>query len=167
MKIITKIVPSADLNNRDQIKQDYPAEGQESNKCKKPNHFSKVCHMSSNHLTSHQLENLESDSSDSCYYMYPVKINEPINQVKHHSLLQRLIVSVKVNGVMKDKLTNSGAMVGLISSQHVNTFLPNVSLQPSNSDLMSCNRQWLQCLYEFKAKLEANNIHNEAIYVVQ
>ena len=32
-----------------------------------------------------------------------------------------------VNGVTIDMLTDSGAMVSMISSQHVKTFLPNVS----------------------------------------
>ena len=47
--------------------------------------------------------------------MYSVTINEPVNQVKHHSLLQRLIVSVKINGVIIEMLADSGAMVSLIS----------------------------------------------------
>ena len=47
--------------------------------------------------------------------MYPVKINEPVNQVKHRSLLQRPIVSVKLNGLIIDMLADSSAMINLVS----------------------------------------------------
>ena len=77
--------------------------------------------------------------------MYPVKINEPVNQVKHHSLLQRPIVSVKLNGLIIDMLADSSAMINLVSLQHVSTFLTNILLQPSYTNLMICGRQSLQC----------------------
>lgn len=76
------------------------------------------------------------DSNDSAYYLYPVTINEHANQFDYHSLLQRPIVSAQVNGVTLNMFADSVDMVSFISSWNVNTFYPNVSLQPSNINLI-------------------------------
>ena len=110
-----------------------------------------------NHTSVDQVENLESDSSDSDYYMYPITIEESVNTVNRPSSTQRPIVPVKINDTQIDMLADSGAMASLISLHHVNTYLPHVKLEPSDTKLMPCGHQSLHCEYEFKATFEANN----------
>ena len=79
------------------------------------------------------------------------------NQFDYHSLLQRPIVSAQVNGVTLSMFADSVDMVSFISSWNVNTFYPNVSLQPSNTNLIPWNHQSLPCQAKFKSRLETND----------
>ena len=89
MKTLTKIVPGADLKNtEDQLNRIVQPGDRKVINAK--NQITSQIFCTSYPITVHQLENLESDSCDSDYYLYPVIITEHscVHQVKHHSLLQ-------------------------------------------------------------------------------